>query len=232
MFVIYRRYHLSPALIGSIFSILALMFLPTPGTADSARVADDEIVIVVLGDSLTAGYGVASDVAFPVRLELALREKGYKVRVHNAGVSGDTAADALARLDWAVTDDADAVIVELGANDALRGFSPERTEKTLDDILKSLKGRGLPVLLTGMEAPRNYGPDYAKKFAGMYARLAKRHEVLLYPFFLEGVALDSKLNQPDGIHPNAEGVAVIVRNILPSVEKLIEQVRSRRAGAS
>lgn len=199
--------------------------------AQDGKSGGNEIVIVILGDSLTAGYGVEPGQAFPAQLERALRRKSYDVRILNAGVSGDTAADALARLDWAVPETADAVIVEIGGNDGLRGIPPERTEETLDEILTRLKKRGLPVLLTGMEAPRNFGADYTRKFSAMFPKLAEKHDVLLYPFFLQGVALERDLNQPDGIHPNAAGVAVIVEKILPSVEKLIGRIKARRERA-
>ncbi len=194
-----------------------------------AQASQRETVIVAFGDSLVAGYQLAPGDSFPARLEAALRQDGETVRVINAGVSGDTAADALARLDWALPDDADAVIVELGANDALRGFDLAQTRRALDDILSRLKARGLPVLLAGMEAPRNYGEDYSRRFRAMFADLAEEHDVLFYPFFLEGVAMNPALNQPDGIHPTAEGVAVIVENILPKVRELVAQARERGA---
>lgn len=186
---------------------------------------DGEIVIVAFGDSLTAGYEIAPEDSFPAQLEAALRKEGYKVRVMNAGVSGDTTAAGLARLDWSVPKEADAVIVELGANDALRGLPPEKARANLDAILAKLKQRGLPVLLAGMLAPRNMGPEYAQAFDSIYADLAEKHDVYIYPFFLEGIAGDKALNLSDGLHPNAKGAAVIVENILPAVEDLIEQVQ-------
>lgn len=177
--------------------------------------------ILALGDSLTAGYGVAADAAFPVQLERALRADGYDVSVINAGVSGDTSAGGRARLDWALGDKPQVAIVELGANDGLRGLDPAVTEQNLDAILARLRAEKVRVLLTGMLAPPNYGPDYAKSFAAIYPRLAERHKVTLYPFFLDGVARDPKLNQGDGLHPTRDGVAEIVRRILPSVKAVV-----------
>jgi acyl-CoA thioesterase-1 len=183
--------------------------------------------IVALGDSLTAGLGLQKTDGFAARLEAALRERGHDVVVVDAGVSGDTASDGLARLDWSVGDDAGAVIVELGSNDALRGVDPKITRDALDRLLARLAERKLPVLLAGMLAPPNLGPDYGEAFNGMYAELAERHGALLYPFFLDGVAAEARLNQADGMHPNAAGVAAIVERILPAVEELIA-----RAGGS
>jgi len=179
------------------------------------------ITILALGDSLTAGFGLQPSDAFPVKLEAALRNKGHDVAVVNAGVSGDTALDGASRLDWALSEDVSAVIVELGANDALRGLPPGQAEQALDDILTRLKSRGLPVLLAGMRAPPNLGVEYQSAFDGMYQRLATKHGTLLYPFFLDGVAADVKLNQADGLHPNPAGVDIIVSRILPMVEELI-----------
>lgn len=188
------------------------------------------IKLVALGDSLTAGYGLPAQAAFPVRLQQALRDKGMAVDVVNAGVSGDTSTGGRDRLDWSVPPDADAVIVELGANDALRGIDPKVTRAALADILKKLKARNIAVLLCGMYAPPNYGSDYAAQFNAIYPDLAKTYGVPLYPFFLEGVATEAKLNQADGMHPTAEGVDAIVRNILPTVESFLkEQVAVRTA---
>jgi acyl-CoA thioesterase I len=180
--------------------------------------------LVALGDSLTAGYGLSPGKAFPDRLEAALRAKGWDVKVINAGVSGDTAADALARYDWSVPRDADALLVELGGNDMLRGMKPEATKTTLAAILDKARGAHLPVLLAGMRAAPNLGGEYAGEFAAIYSALAKSYNVPLYPFFLDGVAGDPKLDQPDGLHPNPDGVEIIVRKILPSVEALLKQV--------
>lgn len=184
----------------------------------------EPIRIVALGDSLTAGYGLDADDAFPVQLEAALKARGHDVVIVNGGVSGDTASDGLARLDWSVGDDADAVIVELGANDALRGNDPAIARDALDKLLDGLTGRGLPVLVAGMRAPPNLGREYVEAFDTIYPDLAAEYDALLYPFFLDGVAADPKLNQPDGIHPTADGVEIIVERMLPSVEALIERV--------
>lgn len=199
----------------------------------SARAAspEREIIIVAYGDSLTAGYQLPPDAAFPVQLEKTLRGKGLNVRIINAGVSGDTAADGLARFDWSMPEQADAAIVELGANDALRGIQVRETEKALGEILSRMKARQMDVLIAGMEAPRNWGEDYAKRFTAMYRTLAQTHNALLYPFFLAGVVLDPSLNLGDGLHPTAQGVQKIVEAILPDVEALIERVKLRRGRA-
>jgi acyl-CoA thioesterase I len=187
--------------------------------------------IVVLGDSLVAGFQIKTSEAFPAQLERALKARGHAVVVINAGVSGDTTAGALERLAWAVPDRTDAVIVELGANDALRGLDPARAKLNLDTIVAKLKTGGAEVLLAGMLAPRNFGEDYARRFDAIYGELAGKHGVLLYPFFLDGVALDAKLNLADGLHPNADGVAEITRRILPLVEQLIARVQARQAAS-
>lgn len=181
--------------------------------------------LVALGDSLTAGLGLPPGKAFPDRLQAALRAKGFDVEVLNAGVSGDTAADGLARYGWAVPADADALIVELGANDMLRGLPPEQTKKTLAAILDKAKAAKIPVLIAGMRAAPNLGAEYDRAFDAIYPALAKADGAALYPFFLDGVAGDPKLNQPDGLHPKAEGVEVIVERILPSVEETLKQVK-------
>ena len=179
----------------------------------------------MLGDSLTAGLGLAAGMAFPDRLQAALRAKGFDVDVVNAGVSGDTAADGLARYDWAVPADADALIVELGANDMLRGLPPKSTQRALAAILDKARAVQLPVLIAGMRAAPNLGADYGRDFAAIYPDLAKAYGDALYPFFLDGVASDPKLNQKDGLHPSAAGVDVIVGHILPSVEALLSRVQ-------
>lgn len=179
--------------------------------------ADSTFRLLVLGDSLAAGYGLKAEDAFPAQLEAALRRDGHDVLVINAGVSGDTSAGGLARLDWALTDNPDLVIVELGANDALRGLPPEGTYANLDAIITRLKQSDMNILLAGMHAPRNLGDEYVSSFDAIYPQLARQHDVPLYPFFLEGVALDPALNQNDGLHPNAEGVREIVRRILPHI---------------
>ncbi len=182
------------------------------------------IRVVALGDSLTAGFDLAPSEAFPIQLERALKKRGHDVEIANAGVSGDTTAAALARLDWAVPEDTDAVILELGGNDALRGLDPKTTRANLEKILVQLKKRKIKVLLAGMRAPRNWGEPYVTAFDTIYPELAEKYGVVLYPFFLDGVALDVKLNLRDGIHPNARGITEIVQRIVPSVEMLIGRV--------
>jgi acyl-CoA thioesterase I len=209
--------------------VMVALAVTVNSSAPSAQTTKP-LVLTAFGDSLTAGYNLPPDASFPAQLEAALKGRGYKdVRVVNGGVSGDTAADGLARLDWTVSDDADGVILELGANDALRSVPPDQTRKTLGAILARFKQRRIPVLLTGMQAPRNWGPEYTQAFAAIFPALAQEHGVLLYPFFLDGVAFISSLNQPDGLHPTREGVAIIVERIMPSVEKLIDEARSARA---
>lgn len=183
--------------------------------------APKPILIVALGDSLTAGFGLASHEAFPARLEAALKAKGVAARVVNAGLSGDTSAGGLARLDWALEPKPDFAIVELGGNDGLRGLDPAQTRANLDAIVTRLKGQGIGVLLAGMLAPPNLGPDYGRAFNALFPELAAKHDVPLYPFFLDGVAADRALNLADGIHPNAKGVEIVVERILPFVLKLV-----------
>jgi len=185
--------------------------------------------MAVLGDSLSAGLGLQASAAFPARLQKALGDKGIKVDMINAGVSGDTASGGRDRLDWSISEGTDLVIVELGANDALRGTDPAVTRAALTDILTRLKARKIAVLLCGMVAPPNYGSEYAAKFNAIYPELAKSFDVRLYPFFLEGVAADAKLNQADGIHPTAEGVDIIVKNILPAVEAVLGTISGQRS---
>jgi acyl-CoA thioesterase-1 len=198
--------------------------------AGGVRAGDDRPVkLVVLGDSLSAGLGLPAEAAFPERLAQALKAKGIAATVANAGVSGDTASGGLGRLDWSVPDGTSAVIVELGANDALRGIDPRVTKAALDGILTRLRDRHIFVLLAGMRAPRNMGADYVQAFDAIYPALASTHRVVFYPFFLERVATDAKLNQADGLHPTAAGVDVIVARILPLVEQLIAVARAARA---
>lgn len=178
--------------------------------------------LLAFGDSLTAGYGVAPEEAFPARLQARLAKDGLDVQVVNGGVSGDTTADGLARLDWSLADHPDAVLLELGANDALRGLDPKRAYDNLDKILARLTQSGAKVLLLGMKAPANWGRDYDQQFDAIYPKLAEKYHVMLYPFFLDGVALDPALNQPDGLHPNAAGVEVIVAKVAPYVERLLQ----------
>jgi acyl-CoA thioesterase I len=211
----------------AIASFLVLLVLAAPLHAAQAAMSDKEIVIVAYGDSLTAGFQLPPAAGFPAQLEKALRARGHNVRVVNAGVSGDTAAEGLARFDWSMPERADAVILELGANDALRGLPLAETQKALAAIMERLKARGCKVLVAGMQSPRNWGPAYANTFAAMYVDLAKEHDATLYPFFLDGVALNPAMTLPDGLHPNEQGVARIVEGILPSVEAVIAKVRQR-----
>ncbi len=189
------------------------------------QAADTPIKIVALGDSLTAGYNLPASAAFPVRLERALRAKGHVVEVANAGVSGDTASGGLARLDWSVPDGTAAVIVELGANDMLRGIDSKVTQRALEEIVRRLTERRIVVLVAGMRAIPNLGIDFASGFETIYPEIASKYDALLYPFFLDGVAGDAKLNQRDGLHPTAAGVDVIVGGILPKAEELVARVR-------
>lgn len=190
--------------------------------------ADDPIRIVVLGDSLTAGYGLAQEDGFVAQLQAMLDAARIDVVVIDAGVSGDTTAGGLSRLDWALSGGADGVIIELGANDALRGIDPKTSEANLDAIIDELVGRDIEVLLVGMLAPRNLGNDYSAAFDSMYWDLVRKHDVLLYPFFLEGVATDPSLNQADGIHPNKEGVAMIVTSMWDEVLLLAANIYAHR----
>ena len=196
-------------------AVLACLALAAPETAAETRTGS--LRILMLGDSLTSGYGLALRDALPARLEAALRERGLDVGVINAGVSGDTTAGGLARLEWALSDRPHAVIVALGANDALRAIDPAVVRSNLDRLLAALSERGLPVLLAGMLAPRNLGSEYGARFDAIYPELSERHGALLYPFLLDGVATVAALNQADGLHPNAAGVETIVERILPSV---------------
>ena len=212
-----RLYHIGRI---STFAILAACLVLGIGVRSPS--ADSEFVIVALGDSLTAGYGLVAADAFPVRLESALRKAGKRVRVINAGVSGDTTAGGRARLDRVLAEEPDAAIVQLGANDALRGIDPEEASENLAVILQALKKRGVRVLLAGMLAPPNLGDRYARAFNAIYPALAAAHDALLYPFFLDGVAANPELNQADGVHPTAEGVERIVKGIFPYVIRVID----------
>lgn len=196
--------------------VIAAMWQPL-----SAFAACDSPKIVVLGDSLVAGFGLNPGDAFPEKLSQALTQEGLEVEIANAGVSGDTTSGGLSRLNWSVGDDVDGVILELGANDALRGIPVEVTRKNLDAMIRQLKMRDIDVLLTGMMAPPNMGEAYGSAFNAIYAELAEKHDVAFYPFFLEGVAADPALNLEDGIHPNPEGIEVIVENIMPDVKAFL-----------
>jgi acyl-CoA thioesterase I len=194
--------------------------------ASSVETRARPLKIIAFGDSLTAGYGLPANEAFPAKLQQALAGKGINVDIVNAGVSGDTTSGGLARLDWSVPSDADAVILELGANDAMRGVDPAITRKALDEMLQHLKQRGIPVLLCGMYAPPNMGDEFEQAYRDMYPALAQRYGALLYPFFLDQVAGRAELNQADSIHPTAKGVDRVVEGILPKVEELIAKAKA------
>ncbi len=182
----------------------------------------------MLGDSLTVGYGLSQQTAFPAQLETALKHRKHQVKVINAGISGDTSAGGLARLDWSLAEQPDLVLIELGANDALRGLRPEQTRQNLSSLLYRLREKGIQALLTGMKAPRNLGEEYYTKFDRIYPELARQHSVPFYPFFLAGVAGEPSLNQADGIHPTVTGIEIIVRGILPLVEETLEEIKPIR----
>ena len=202
------------------FKLVLLMMLltMTAGTALARPVK-----ILALGTSLTQGYGLPPGTEFTVQLQAALKRKGIDAAIDNAGVSGDTSAGGLSRLDWSLAGHPDAAIIELGSNDMLRGIPPAETEKNLRAILSTLAKDHVAVLLTGMKAQANLGADYVKQFDAIYPRLAKDYHVLFYPFILDGVAMNPRLNQADGMHPNPAGVKVIVARILPYVEKLVAE---------
>ncbi|MCK1714751.1 MULTISPECIES: arylesterase [unclassified Bradyrhizobium] len=211
--------------------IAVLMFaLMTVANAAAAQTqaAAKPIKLVVLGDSLSAGLGLAGQEAFPAKLKKALQDKSITVDMINAGVSGDTTSGGRDRLDWSVPEGTEGVIVELGANDALRGIDPDLTRAALTDIVTRLQARKIAVMLCGMLAPPNYGADYAARFNSIYPDLAKKFDVPLYPFFLDGVAADAKLNQADGIHPTAAGVDIIVGNIMPTAEAFLRNISEQR----
>ena len=198
----------------ALFNALALWAIAAVSAPSSAAAP---LFVVALGDSLTAGYGLPPDQSFPVKLQAWLLAHGVEAELINAGLSGDTSAGGLARLDWALADRHDAVLVELGANDALRGIDPKITYDNLDQILTRLEAKKLKAMLLGMRAPANWGPDYQRQFDAIYPDLAKKHGVPLYPFFLEGVALQADLIQADRIHPNAKGVDAVVGRVGPYV---------------
>jgi acyl-CoA thioesterase-1 len=208
---------------------LAGLLLSLPGLAAAQDTPSapgaPPLRLMVIGDSLTAGFGLPADKAFPAQLEAALRKKGHEVTVLNAGVSGDTSAGGKARIAWALADKPNAVLLELGANDGLRGIDPAALYANLSAILKTLKAKNIPTFLAGMYAPPNLGEDYGREFRGVYTRLAKEYDVPLQPFFLDGVAMNPALNQADGLHPNAAGVAVLVKNIVPMLEPWLAGIR-------
>lgn len=204
--------------------IAAAIAMVLSGLGSGTAIAKEDLRLLVLGDSLAAGYGVAPAQAFPIKLQAALVARGHAVRVINAGVSGDTTAGGLARLDWVMGDKPHAVIVELGANDGLRGLDVRAMRGNLDAILTRFQKENIKILLTGMKAPPNYGGVYVRDFDQVFLDLAKQHDVVFYPFFLDGVATSRDLNQSDGIHPNGDGVDIIVRNIMPAVEQLLARI--------
>ena len=212
----YRRFKLA------LGAAAAFLFLAAPAWAAPVK-------ILALGTSLTQGFGLPPGTEIPAVLEAQLKKKGIDATVINAGVSGDTSAGGLSRLDWSLADHPNAAMIELGSNDALRGIDPASTEKNLTAILTRLKAQHIPVLMLGMRAPKNYGPEYEAKFDAIYPRLSKQFGTLYYPFVLDGVALNQKLNQADGIHPNPAGVKIIVSKILTDVLKLVSQVQARNA---
>ncbi|MEX0758248.1 MAG: arylesterase [Tistlia sp.] len=195
-----------------------------------ASAAEDPVRLMAFGDSLIHGYGLPAGETFPDQLEAALRDEGHGVEVINAGSSGDTSAAGRARLVWNLSEEPDAVILLLGANDGLRGLEPAETRRNLEAMLATLAAEEIPVLLAGMLAPPNLGAEYGTEFKAVYRELAEAHDVVFYPFFLEGVAAEPALNQDDGMHPNAAGVATIVDSILPKVHELLERVRAGPAG--
>ena len=195
-----------------VLACLAILVMATAASAEPYK-------IVGFGDSLMAGYGLDAGQSFPEKLEKALRDKGHDVVIANAGVSGDTTSGGLSRLDWSIPDGTQLVILELGANDMLRGIGPDITEKNLDAMLARLKERNIPVLLAGMRAAPNLGPDYQAAFDAIFPRLAEKHGVALYPFFLDGVAADRAYLLEDGMHPNAAGIDRMVEKVLPEIEK-------------
>lgn len=187
----------------------------------------EPVRIVAFGDSLTAGFNLSQSQAFPAKLEAALKARGHNVSITNAGVSGDTTSGGLARLDWSIPQDTQAVILELGANDVLRGIPPALTRKNLEQMVERLRARKIEILLAGMKAPPNMGGEYTAAYDAIYDEIAKKNELVYYPFFLDGIIGQAKLNLKDGMHPSVAGVDEIVKRILPTAEKLIERVKQR-----
>lgn len=215
----------------TLFLIAAALFAGQPAGMAQGK-PESPLKVVALGDSLTAGYMLKPNESFPAQLQAALAAKGIAADIVNAGVSGDTTSGGLERLAWSLEPKPDAVILELGANDALRGIDPKIPRANLDKILKDLKDRNIPVLLAGMKAPGNWGAEYRERFDAIYPDLAQKYGAPLYPFFLDGVALNPALVLDDGMHPSAKGVAEIVKRILPDVEALLEKAKAQRASAS
>jgi acyl-CoA thioesterase I len=216
--------------LAQVVAILALVnvFVGLPSGSGSKAETQKPLHIVAFGDSLFSGYGLRSSQAFPAQLQKELKARGHNVVVSNAGVAGDTTSDGLKRLAWAVPDNTDAVILEFGANDALRGMDPKQARANLEKIVAKLQERRLPILLAGMRSPANWGDHYSEDFDAIFLELARQHDLILYPFFLDGVVFDTKLNQDDGMHPNPKGVAEIIKRIMPSVEQLITRTSAHR----
>ncbi|MEM7654358.1 MAG: arylesterase [Pseudomonadota bacterium] len=208
----------------SLITVLALLLF-----GPAALAQQEPVKLLALGDSLVAGYGLSEADSFTTKLQQALQNEGFNVSVINGGVSGDTSAGGLARMDWLLSDIPDAALIELGANDGLRGLDPRDTEKNIDQIVVNFQERGVPVMLAGMYAPPNLGEEYGRDFDQVFPKIAEQRSVPLYPFFLDGVAAVPELNQPDGIHPNADGVDVIIEKLLPSVVALLQTVESGSA---
>ena len=206
------------ALAGAIFATASLFLMTQKANAEM-------INLVGFGDSLMAGYELAAEESFPARLETLLRDKGYDVAITNAGVSGDTTADGLARVDWSIPDGTQGVILELGANDALRGLSPKESRDNLDAIILRLKARKIPVLLVGIPAPPNMGGDYEKQFNPIFKDLAAKYDLPLYPFFLDGVAMQAAVQLKDGMHPNGDGTKIMAEKFLPTAEAFVKMIK-------
>ncbi|MEQ8308662.1 MAG: arylesterase [Hoeflea sp.] len=203
-----------------------MSLMAVPGAVAIAADGDDPVRIVGFGDSLMAGYGLNGSEGFPARLQAALEARGHNVEITDAGVSGDTSSGGLARLDWSIPEDVDGVILELGANDALRGLPPEKTRENLDAMITRLKERGIEVLLAGMLAPPNLGADYETRFNAIYPELADKYDVVLYPFFLDGVTGNPEFLLDDGMHPNANGINTMVDGILPYAEDFLARIEA------
>lgn len=212
-----KAYGKFSAIFNTFILICSLFYVLSPSFAAAQK------TLVAIGDSLTAGYGLPQDAAFPVQLEAALQQSGLDIKIKNAGVSGDTSTGGLQRLDWALANGADYVLLELGANDALRGIEPQITRQNLDKIIQKIQAKNIPIFLTGMKAPPNMGASYQTEFDEIFPALAEKYDITFYPFFLDGVAAIEKLNQDDAIHPNKDGVAVIVSKMLPSLTDFLNK---------